>query len=535
MSDTPSLRWLSRLGLAPKLLASTAFFILAACAALTAHATAQLERDLTAAFEAKGDAIALAMAAAAERSALGDPLIVQKTMEANKRLSGVKYIYVADAAGQVYGHTFVEGFPEGLSGKNRLAPGESLPDEARVKIGRVTYGDGGERAIDLAAPVARGTAGSIHVGMEPAVIDAEVGALRSSMILWGLTVSLLGAACSLLVAVFAVIRPVRELTRVTTDIATRGDLTQAIRVRSNDEIGRLARAFELMVAKLRAIPTSLQESTRLLSASVARLSSSAEAQSQTVARQAAALQETQVTAQEIKQTSLVAAQKADAVLRYAERAEAVSKIGEAAVDESLGALTDIRAQVEEIARRITSLGEHAAQIGNVTQTVKDLADQSNMLALNAAIEAVRSGEHGKGFAVVAREIRTLADQSVQATKQVREMLDDISRSIRAAVAITDKGASRIDAGLSQVKTSGEKLAELSGIVKENSLAVRQISAAVGQQNAGIAQIFSAVSDQSSMMNDTVVRLSASDESVKTLREVTERLVAVVEQFQVLAR
>ena len=103
---------------------------------------------------------------------------------------------------------------------------------------------------------------------------------------------------------------------------------------------------------------------------------------------------------------------------------------------SLGGLTDIRAQVDEIARKIAQLSERTQQIGGITQTVKDLADQSNMLALNAAIEAVRSGERGKGFAIVAREIRSLADQSIQATNRVREILEDISASIRRAVAIT---------------------------------------------------------------------------------------------------
>jgi methyl-accepting chemotaxis protein len=220
------------------------------------------------------------------------------------------------------------------------------------------------------------------------------------------------------------------------------------------------------------------------------------------------------------------------VLQHAARAEQVSRTGESAVTQSLEALKAIRAQVEEIAMRISRLGDQAVQIGNVTQTVKDIADQSNMLALNAAIEAVRSGEHGRGFAVVAREMRNLADQSIHATKQVREMLDEIGAAIREAVSITEKGVQRIDAGLSQVKTSGTTLSELSGIVKDNSFAVRQISAAVGQQNAGITQIFGAVSDQSKMMDENVTRLGATEESLRALKDAATSLVALVEQFRV---
>src|SRR5205823_5185129 len=123
------------------------------------------------------------------------------------------------------------------------------------------------------------------------------------------------------------------------------------------------------------------------------------------------------------------------------------------------------------------------QIRGITETVKDLADQSNMLALNAAIEAVRSGEHGKGFAVVAREIRSLADQSIQATNRVRDILEDLGATIEGAVSITERGKQKMESSIALVRTSGDSLRELSGIVKDTSSAVRQIAAAVSQQNA----------------------------------------------------
>jgi methyl-accepting chemotaxis protein len=522
-----------RFGLATKLVLATVLVFTGVAAALTYAATTQLERDLSAAFESKGEAIALAMAAAAERSAKGDPLIVQNAIESNRALPAVSYILVQDASGQVYGNTFVGPPPDGLETRNPLVT-NGLMNRPGVNVAYVTYrdGDAQRRAIDVAAPVSHLALGVVHVGMDRAAIATQVSKLNGSMLTWGFVVGLAGIVLFLLFVRPVVIRPVDELTRVTGEIVRRGDLTQTIRVRWNDEIGELARTFGLMVEKLREIPMGIRSSTQIVASSVTKLSDSVVEQSQTATRQAAALQETQVTAQEIKQTSLLASQKAEAVLQYAERAETVSRTGGAAVEQSLAALTAIRTQVEEIAQRITRLGERAIQIGNVTQTVKDLADQSNMLALNAAIEAVRSGEHGRGFAVVAREMRSLADQSIQGTKQVREMLDDISAAIREAVAITDKGVSRIDAGLTQVRTSGQTLAELSGIVKDNSSAVRQISAAVGQQNAGIAQIFGAVSDQSKMMDETITRLGATDVSLQALKDACDKLVGLVGQFRV---
>ncbi|MDP9035589.1 MAG: methyl-accepting chemotaxis protein [Myxococcota bacterium] len=371
-----------------------------------------------------------------------------------------------------------------------------------------------------------------QAGLAPGAVNEHVNQLHGTVAIAGSVATLAGLLFQVLVLRLVVVRPIRELTRVSLDIARKGDVSRRMPIQSHDQIGELASAISEMVEPLRSIPRGIRDATQTLANSVTKLSASTAEQSETVERQASALHDTQVTAEQIRQTSTLAAQKAQTVLEYAERAESISRTGEVAVGQSLAALRDIRVQVEEIAQRITSLGERAMRIGQVTQTVKDLADQSNMLALNAAIEAVRSGEHGKGFSVVAREIRSLADQSIEATQQVRDMLDDISEAIRGAVAITEKGSQRIDAGLLQVKTSGEQLSQLSAIVKDNSQAVRQINTAVGQQNGAIAQILGALSSQGTLMRDTMARLEATDDAVKTISTASHSLVQIVENFAV---
>ncbi len=371
----------------------------------------------------------------------------------------------------------------------------------------------------------------VRAGQSPSVVRSEVERLHVSMASAGLVAAAVGILGYVFIARLTLILPLRELTRVTRQIARDGDLTRDVRIRSTDEVGQLASTLSAMVQRMRAIPMGIRESTQQLAASVAKLGASAGEQNERLTRQAGALEQTQITAQAIRETSRLAAEQAQCVLLYAERAESVSRTGEVSVSQSLAALRDIQAQVREIAERIASLGERTLKIGEVTQTVKDLADQSNMLALNSAIEAVRSGEHGKGFAVVAREIRSLADQSIRATNEVRELLEDITEAIRGAVAITERGSQRIEAGLAQVKTSGEKLSELSNIVKDNSNAVRQINAAVGQQNEGIAHLFRAITTQGDLMTDTMKRLEATDEAVQTISHVSRSLVEIVERFR----
>ncbi len=137
-----------------------------------------------------------------------------------------------------------------------------------------------------------------------------------------------------------------------------------------------------------------------------------------------------------------------------------------------------------------------------------------------------------GFAVVAREIRSLADQSIQATERVREILSDITGAIRDAVSMTQSGSSRIENGLLQVKSSGDSLRELSGIVGQNFAAARQIAAAVSQQNTGIAQIFAAVNDLSKMMDDSMSRLASTNQAAVAVGEVSQRAAGIVKEYVV---
>jgi methyl-accepting chemotaxis protein len=227
----------------------------------------------------------------------------------------------------------------------------------------------------------------------------------------------------------------------------------------------------------------------------------------------------------------MAAQRAASVLKVVERADTLGREGEASIAMSIDGLAELQAQVRQIADRVRELGESTQQIGVITRTVKDLADQSNVLALNAAIEAARSGEHGKGFGVVAREIRSLADRSIQATVRVRELLDAVGSSVTETVNITQQGAERMQTGLEQVRATGESLREISAIIHDNARAVRQIALAVSQQDQGVVLIFDAMNELSTMMEDTERQLETTKSAAVALEGVSRRLTDVVTRYQ----
>jgi methyl-accepting chemotaxis protein len=329
----------------------------------------------------------------------------------------------------------------------------------------------------------------------------------------------------------SLVHPLRELTRVARSISEKGDLTLPVPARARDEVGQLAIAFREMVERLRTIHHELRASGGTLAESVTHMRRSAEQQQEFVSSQAAALHQTRITAEELRQTSGLAARRAEDVLQVAERADTLGREGAASITQGIAGLADLAAQVEEIALRIHHLGESTQQIGAITKTVKELADRSNMLALNAAIEAVRSGEHGKGFGVVAREIRSLADRSIEATVRVREILDLVGHAVAETVSITQRGAERMQSGLDQVRATGESLTELSAIIRDNASAVRQIAYAVGQQDLGISQIVGAVSELSRMMEDTERELASTKNAAVMLDDVSGKLNDVVMRYR----
>jgi methyl-accepting chemotaxis protein len=299
---------------------------------------------------------------------------------------------------------------------------------------------------------------------------------------------------------------------------------------STDEIGDLAFGLNAIILQLSALPRTLQQSAAQLVDAGATLRQANDAQRRALTTQASAIQETNVTAQEIKQTSDLTAQRAEKVLHVVRHAEALSREGTSALEQTTVGFSAIRDSVFAIRGRMERLQASAQQIGEITETVKDLADQSNMLALNAAIEAVRSGEHGKGFTVVAREIRLLADQSIRATARIRTILDEVGNAVGDAVSMTDVGAAQVEGGLDKVRTSEESLRQLSQMVKESASAVTQITVAVSQQNAGFSQIFNAVADLSRSMDQAMDRLEATQEAADTLQNVSAQVSRVAGQY-----
>lgn len=375
---------------------------------------------------------------------------------------------------------------------------------------------------------------TVSVTLTGAVLRSGSGAFTFGTLLWLVFLNgalVLGAGAGVYAVVRRLTAPLRELTAATVRVVAEGDFRSMLEVRSTDEIGQIATAFSSLMSQLRELLLALRASAERLEAASTHLTDSASVQNEAVGQQAVALHETQLAAQQLQEASKAAAKRVEAIQREAERASEFGQAGEAAVSGSVGGLTHIRSHVEQMGRTISELHQRTRQVGDITRTVKDLADQSNVLALNASIEAARSGETGRSFAVVAREMRSLADQSAGATTRVQAILGDIGRAISDAVRTSEGGAREVEGGLEQVRAAGESLRSLATIIQTNGQTVRSIADAVSQQDAGIAELFAALSSMADLADQIVERMADSEQAAIQLSTASSELSAIVGRYQ----
>ncbi len=309
-----------------------------------------------------------------------------------------------------------------------------------------------------------------------------------------------------------------------------GDLRGTIKPQSANDV--LGNAFARMVDNLREQTRQLVEGANVLGASANEIVASTAQLAATANESAAAVSETTTTVEEVKQTAQLASQKAKSVSDSAQKAAQISQSGRKSTEDVAAGMTRIRQQMDAIATSMVRLSEQSETIGEIIATVEDLASQSNLLAVNAAIEATKAGEHGKGFGVVAQEVKSLAEQSRQATKQVRTILGDIQKATTTAVMTTEQGSKAVEAGTRQTEVAGESIQALASSVTEAAQAATQIAASSQQQVVGVDQVAGAMESIKQASTQNVASATQLETSARNLSELGQRLKQIVERYKV---
>jgi methyl-accepting chemotaxis protein len=296
--------------------------------------------------------------------------------------------------------------------------------------------------------------------------------------------------------------PVARAVRAAEALA-RGDLTVKLGSRSGDEIGRLMQALRGMVEQLASIVGRIKQTSDTVgSASQELVRGNADLSSRTE-QQAGALEEASASMQQMTATVAQNAANARSASEFASRASDTASRGEQAMGTVVGTMNGITASSKKIA--------------DIIGVIDGIAFQTNILALNAAVEAARAGEQGRGFAVVAAEVRSLAQRSATASKEIRGLIAD--------------AVSRTESGAQQVQAAGSTISEMIASVKKVSGLVGEITAASEEQAKGIEQVSETMTQLEKVTQQNAAMVEQASAAAASLEEQSKALVGAVGVFK----
>jgi methyl-accepting chemotaxis protein len=434
--------------------------------------------------------------------------------------------------------------------------------------------------------------------------------------------------------------PVRHMVEVASAVA-KGDLTETLRIDSQDEIGVLAKSLQEMVANLRRVVDNIQETSVQVASSAGQISANARLINQGAQSQAQAAEETSTSMEEMaasiqtvagnaqslatyveetsssinqmsasieevarssstlastitevsatieemtvsidqmaknlenlagtvtetsatveEMTTFIASVARNAeslssaaqktahtvselagavsdVAKIAEEADRISKrasddarSGDEAVGRTIAGMRTISETMENTARVITGLGRRSQEIGKIVEVIEEIADQTNLLALNAAIEAARAGEAGRGFAVVADEVRKLAERSVQATKEIGEVIRQVQAETGDAVETAKAGAAETKVGISLADKAGLALRSIIDSVSRSSQLMAQIASATAKQSQASSEVLQTVGNMTAATNQVTTAVREQVEGTKQIRQAMENINKIMTQ------
>ena len=301
---------------------------------------------------------------------------------------------------------------------------------------------------------------------------------------------------------------------------------------ANDPLVVLGKNLNLMVDNLKDMTMQTKEAAQSLGTAAAEIMSATTQQASSSSEQSASISETTTTVDEVKTISEQSIDRAQEVVDASQRTIEVSRSGKESVQYTIDSMKQIKERVSGIAENILALSGQAQQIGEIITTVNDIASQSKVLALNASVEAARAGEHGKGFAVVAVEVRNLAEQSRQATAQVKTILSDIQNAINATVMATEEGTKVVEQGAMLTTQTQEVIAQLAKVIEESAQAATQMMAGGRQQASGVEQVATAMQNINQAMTQSMASTRQAEKAAQNLNELARGLTETVERYQV---
>ena len=331
----------------------------------------------------------------------------------------------------------------------------------------------------------------------------------------------------------AIVRSVDTVLRSMRDIATgEGDLTSRIQVETNDEIGELVKQFNAFVSSLQNDIRSLVGSLRELESTIGTLSGVVTQTERSVLQERGVISDVTSGVARVLESIGVVAASAIQASQAASEADDTAKNGNSNIQTTINTIHELAESVKQAFSGLGNLRADATQIASVVNTIKGIADQTNLLALNAAIEAARAGEQGRGFAVVADEVRKLSSQTQEATVQVERIVGQLENTMTSLFAIIETSQGMALASVDQIASSGQALEAITGkvsTIREMNMAIAQ---ATDQQKHGAEAIGGRITDLDAVSNSASEQSHALTDASVQIRELSGKLQSIAGHFKI---
>ena len=359
-------------------------------------------------------------------------------------------------------------------------------------------------------PVTTAYQDAIHqlVGMQQKAIDASAAAIAENASASTRLLIILAAGAVLLGALFCwrltagIVGPIRAALGVAETVAA-GDLSHHIDATGNDETGALLRALRHMNDSLTSIVTEVRSGTDTMATASAEISAGNMDLSGRTEQQASALEETAASMEELTTT----------VRNNADNARQANTLSIAASDVAVQG----GAVVSQVIDTMGAINVASRKIVDIIAVIDGIAFQTNILALNAAVEAARAGEQGRGFAVVASEVRTLAQRSAAAAKEIKELIGASVEQVEAGTKLVDQAGATMEEVVTSIRRVTDIMGEITTASAEQSGGIEQVNQAIGQM------------DEATQQNAALVEESAA--AAASMQEQAAKLADVVSVFK----
>jgi methyl-accepting chemotaxis protein len=423
--------------------------------------------------------------------------------EVVKMVGGIKpsensYAFVLDKQGRILIHPNAD---------LALRPlGEAQPGMAAVAAApdnAIVDANDGTRDVQVRAEAIPGTDWRLAVAYDKSAAMAGLGTLVTSIGVAALAVVVVAGLIltSLLRRWFAPLRKVRDA--MVAVAGGGGDLTAHIAVAHNDEVGQIARAFNDFTDSLRGIIHEVQQASSEVKTAAHEIATGNADLSARTESQASSIQQSASSIQQLHSSTMANAESAREANRIAQEAATLAAEG--------------GNKVHEVVETMGGITASSKRIGEIIGVIDSIAFQTNILALNAAVEAARAGEQGRGFAVVASEVRTLAQRSGEAARDIRALIQKSTQDV-------ETGAARVD-------DAGRTISQVVESVRSVSSLMARIVEATQQQTGGIGEVNDAVNQIDQMTSQNAALVEEASAAATSLSDQSSRLVEAVGRFR----